>query len=102
MPFTGEASDWNLATSPNRWTDNELGLACFELWEAETRPKTSGAWRILLVDGDGSHVHGKVGLFCHQNHIQLIIIPPHTTDLFQLLNIGIFSPLQSYYSRLIL
>ena len=45
-----------LAVSDNGWTTNELGLEWIQsVFEPNTTPSTKGKYRLLILDGHGSH-----------------------------------------------
>ena len=53
--FEEDNPDFIYTTSANGWTDNKIGLNwLLEIFIPETRP-VSGGWRLLLLDGHGSH-----------------------------------------------
>ena len=87
----------HIATSPNGWTDNKIGLewlkTCFEL---ETRDGDD-EYRVLILDGHTSHLSTAVIRFCIASKIILLCLPPHTTHLLQPLDVGIFAPLANTY-----
>jgi hypothetical protein len=101
------SSDWydvklpehtHIGISEKGWTDNELGFQwiaqCFEPF---TRPRTTGVWRLLVLDGHESHTTWQFINFCHEKKIIPLCLPPHATHLLQPLDVGIFSPLSHYY-----
>ena len=98
----GTTSDWNLATSTKGWTDDDLGLEWLKLFNQESKPANLQDFRLLLVDNHSSYCTGRFIMHCLQNRIILIAFPPHSTHLFQPLDVGLFSPLQNYYSAQIL
>lgn len=56
---------------------------------------------MLLVDGHSSHVSIEFIDYACGNRIILVCLPSHTTHLLQPLDVGLFRPLQQYYSQLI-
>ncbi|KAJ6436862.1 Glycerate kinase [Purpureocillium lavendulum] len=48
--------DWRIATSPNGWTTNEIGLDWIRHFNEHTKSRTSGAFRLLVLDGHESHL----------------------------------------------
>ena len=56
-------------------------------------------WRLLIVDGHGSHVNIPLIEFCHERRIIMAILPPHSTHRLQLLDVSLFSPLSTAYSQ---
>ncbi len=90
----------HITTSPNRWTDNELGLwwikRCFK---KETAVTQKGEYRILLVDGHASHITTAAIKYCVRKKIILLYLPAHTTHLLQPLDVGVFAPLATAYKN---
>jgi hypothetical protein len=69
-----------VANSTSGWTNNDIGLAWLEqLFEHYTKQKARRQWRLLLVDGHGSHLTRKFVEFCDANKILLAVFPPHST-----------------------
>jgi len=46
------------------------------------------------MDGHSSHITANVIAFCMENVIDLLILPPYTLHLLQLLDVGVFAPLK--------
>ena len=55
--------------------------------------------RLLVVDGHNSHFSLDFLQFCSNNQIELFCLLPHTTHILQPLDVGLFAPLQAFYSR---
>lgn len=71
-------------SSPNGWTSDELGYSWLTgLFEKETVIKAKRSWRLLFVDGDGSHLNVKFLNRCEQHRILIAIYPPHSTHRLQ-------------------
>jgi hypothetical protein len=64
-----------------------------------TKPKARRRWRLLIIDGHGSHVTMDFIRFCDNNKILLCILPPHSTHTLQPLDVVCFSPLATKYSQ---
>ena len=94
-----EHSDILIAKSPKGWTDNELGMEWLQrIYEPYSRKLISpGEKRLLMLDGHSSHVNEQFIDFCESHNVALFCLPPHSTHLLQLLDIGLFGPLQHYY-----
>jgi hypothetical protein len=88
------------ASSPNGWTDNQLGLAWLtQVFDRYTKAKAGRAWRLLFVDGHGSHINMAFLQYCSDNRILVAVYPPHSTHRLQPLDVALFSPLAIYYSQ---
>ena len=86
-------------SSPSGWTNNELGLAWLEqVFDRETKAKTRRSYRLLILDGHGSHVTMEFSKYCDDNRILLAIYSPHSTHTLQPLDVCMFKPLSSAYS----
>jgi hypothetical protein len=88
------------ASSRSGWTNDELGYAWLtNIFDHKIKEKARRHWRLLILDGHGSHLTMKFINYCDANHILLITYPPHSTHSLQLLDVGIFSPLLVAYSK---
>lgn len=89
--------------SPSGWTNDELGLRWLTYFEEISRDRMSkpSDYRLLILDGHGSHMTMKFFEKCHQNRIVLAVFPPHSTHRLQPLDIGMFRPFAMAYSRLL-
>ena len=56
-------------------------------------------YRLLILDGYGSHVNPKFNQFCLDYKINIVYMPAHLSHLLQLLNVGCFSALKQPYGR---
>ena len=90
--------DWVIGVSDNGWTDNELGLTWLEnVFEKHTAHRTKGVYRLLILDGHGSHVTPEFDLFCKEHLIITLCMPPHSSHLLQPLDVGCFAVLKQSY-----
>jgi hypothetical protein len=93
-------SDWVIGVSENSWTDNELGLTWLEhVFEKHTAHYTKGVYRLLILDGHGSHVTPEFDLFCKEHSIITLCMPPHSSHLLQPLDVGYFAVLKQSYGQ---
>lgn len=53
---------------------------------------------LLLYDGHKSHVSLFITDWAKKNNVILFILPPHTSDLLQPINVGIFGPFKTLYN----
>jgi hypothetical protein len=91
--------DWAIATSDNGWTTNERGMEWIQHFEKHTKPRTVGGYRLLILDGHESHHSTNFEVFCKENNIVTICIPPHSSHILQPLDVGCFGPLKQAYGR---
>ena len=100
--FDGLPDDWRFEVSPKGWTSNEIGLRWLKkLFIPSTSSRTKGKYRLLILDGHGSHLTPEFDKFCEENDIIAICMPPHSSHLLQPLDIGCFAALKRSYGRLI-
>jgi hypothetical protein len=89
-----------IVTSPNGWTDNEIGTA----WFAETfipfanGHKVSDAPIVLLLDGHNSHKSDAFHEASFQHNIIVIAFPSKCTHKLQPLDIIVFTQTQCHWS----
>ena len=56
--------DWVLAVSENGWTTNELGFEWIQHFNSYTKHRTTGAYRLLILDGHESHKSAQFEQYC--------------------------------------
>ena len=88
------------AASPSGWTNNDIGLAWLkQVFDRSTKAKARSSYRLLILDGHGSHLTMDFIEYCNQNKILLAIYPPHSTHTLQPLDVVMFKPLSTAYSN---
>ncbi|SPO30161.1 related to transposase [Ustilago trichophora] len=91
---------WRFAKSNNGWTNNEIAVQWVEtIFDPSTTPSPSSAWRLLILDGHGSHTSVE---FCNalwSRRIIPFLFPPHATHVMQPLDVSIFRPLKGRYQH---
>ncbi|APA08975.1 hypothetical protein SS1G_02829 [Sclerotinia sclerotiorum 1980 UF-70] len=86
---------WFFSANTKGWTSNLHGLEWLKrVFEPVTRTKADGKYRLLIYNGYDSHISGSFIAHCLQNRIILLILPPHTSHLFQPLDVAVFGPLK--------
>jgi hypothetical protein len=89
-----------ITSSDSGWTNDDLGLAWLRnVFDRSTKEKCRRSWRLLILNGHGSHVTIEFINYCDENRILLAIFPPHSTHSLQLLDVVMFSPLQRTYQK---
>ncbi|TKA63056.1 hypothetical protein B0A49_08854 [Cryomyces minteri] len=96
-----ERQGWRYAYSDKGYTGNELALVWFQGWEEQTRDRVGDRWRMLLMDNHGSHIDWKFIKHAVDHKVVLVALPAHSTHLLQPLDVGLFSPLQQSYGRMV-
>jgi hypothetical protein len=95
----GLPQDWVIAVSENGWTTNKLGLEWLKHFNAHTKERTVGTYRLLVIDGHESHDSLEFQQYCRDNKIITLCMPPHSSHLLQPLDVGCFAPLKQAYGR---
>jgi hypothetical protein len=89
-----------ITSSPSGWTNDDIGLAWLEqVFNRETKAKARSSWRLLILDGHGSHVTSSFIDYCDQHRILLCVLPPHSTQTLQPLDVALFKPLSTAYAK---
>jgi hypothetical protein len=91
--------DWEIGVSNNGWTTNKLGLDWLQHFDAHTKERTIGTYRLLVIDGHESHDSLEFQQYCKGNKIITVCMPAHSSHLLQPLNVGCFAPLKKAYRR---
>ncbi|KAF2834456.1 DDE-domain-containing protein [Patellaria atrata CBS 101060] len=74
--------EYSFASSPTGWTNNQLGMEWLtNVFEPQTKAKARNGrdWRLLLVDGHGSHLTLPFINYCINHRIILANFPAHST-----------------------
>ena len=86
--------------STTGWTNDGLGLAWLQqVFQRFTAEKARRKYRLLLIDGHGSHLTEEFLEYCHRHKILLAVYPPHSTHTLQPLDVVMFKPLSTAYSK---
>jgi hypothetical protein len=97
VPLPG---DWLIGVSENGWTDDVLGLTWLKnVFEKHTVQRTKGVYRLLILDGHGSHLTPEFDLFCKEHSIITLCMPPHSSHLLQPCDISLFAVLKRQYGQ---
>ena len=93
--------NWWIARSENGWTTDKIGLRWLkEVFSLHSKHHSTGAKRLLILDGHSSHESADFDTFCKENAIICLCMPPHTSHLLQPLDVGVFGPLKRAYGKL--
>ncbi len=96
---SGLPLDWVITLSENGWTTNEIGYEWIQHFNQYTKNRTTGIYRLLVLDGHESHISVQFQQFCIDNKIVTLCMPPHSSHILQPLDVGCFSPLKSSYGK---
>ena len=91
--------DWVITTTENGWTNNERGLEWIQHFNQHSKSRSSGKYRLLVLDGHESHHSVEFELYCKENNIITLCMPPHSSHLLQPLDVGCFGPLKTAYGK---
>jgi hypothetical protein len=69
------------------------------MFEKHIVHRTKGTYRLLIIDGHGSHITPEFDLFCKEHSIIILCMLPHSSHLLQPLDVGCFSVLKRSYGR---
>jgi hypothetical protein len=100
--FDNLPNDWRFEVSLNGWTTDEISLRWLtKLFIPLTFSRLKGRYRLLVLDGHGSHLTPKFDKLCEENNIIPICMPVHSSHLLQPLDIGCFAVLKRAYGRMV-
>jgi hypothetical protein len=92
--------DWTIVLSDKGWTDDSLSLIWLtDVFEKHTKDRTKGVYRLLILDGHGSHSTPEFDLFCSEHSIITLCMPLHSSHLLQPLDVSCFAVLKRSYRR---
>jgi hypothetical protein len=88
-----------ITSSPTGWSNNDIGLAWLEqVFNRSTKRKAGRSYRLLILDGHGSHITMDFIEYCDKRRILLMVFPPHSTHTLQPLDVVMFKPLSQAYT----
>jgi DDE superfamily endonuclease len=95
-PYKLASDFYSVATSPNGWTDTEIGYAWFEkcFVPYATSKKVTADPIVLYVDGHDSHETDHVRKIGFDNHVIVIAFPSKCTHKLQPLDVVVFAQSQ--------
>lgn len=89
---------WRIAVSDNGWTTDALGLEWLKKqFVPFTEARTVGKYRLLILDGHGSHVTAEFDQYCKENSVVWLCMPPHSSHFLQPLDVSCFAGLKRSY-----
>ena len=98
--FDTSSAKAHFAVSPNGWSSHVHGLDWLQsVFERYTKEEVSRSRRLLIVDGHSSHVNLEFLDACDRRRILVLILPPHSTHRLQPLDVKLFAPLASFYTK---
>lgn len=86
---------YSFTKSPNGWTGTDIAFEWLKtLFNPETKAKSSGRTRVLLMDGHNSHFSLLFLEYCLENKIVVICYPAHCTHALQGLDVVCFAKMK--------
>jgi hypothetical protein len=96
--FMNELSDdVLLATSKTGYMNDQLSLDWIHHFDAYTKQRQKGEWRMLIIGGHGSYLTIEFVSYCYENKITPFLLPAHSTHLLQPLDIGVFQSFKHHH-----
>jgi hypothetical protein len=89
--------NWLYTTSENGWTSNSIGYEWLQRIFIPNTSPSNGGYRLLILDGHGSHTPIDFMWLCKLNKIHLLYLPAHASHLLQPLDLAPFSVLKTRY-----
>ena len=84
---------------PSGWMQMHLFTEWFKHFLKHTKPSQSDP-AILILDGHATHTRNiDVVDMARENHVHIIVLPPHCTHRMQPLDVAVMGPLSTYYSK---
>ncbi|CEO59608.1 hypothetical protein PMG11_04280 [Penicillium brasilianum] len=91
-----------IEVSNNGWTTDEIGLRWLQkLFIPLTNSRVRGRFRLLILDGNGSHLTPQFDRICAENDIIPLCMPSHSSHLLQPLDVRCFAVLKRAYGRFV-
>ena len=88
-----------LSTSDSGYSNDVLALQWLVHYDHFSKKTQVGAWRMLILDGYGSHLTLEFLDYATEHNIVLFRLPPHSTHKTQPLDVGCFQPFKHYHSE---
>ncbi|KAJ8111260.1 hypothetical protein OPT61_g6103 [Boeremia exigua] len=96
---SNETPNWLYTTSQNGWTSNAIGFEWLKRIFLPNTSPSSGGYRLLILDGHGSHIPIDFMWLCKTNKVYLLYLPPHASHVLQPLDLAPFSVVKSRYRK---
>ena len=93
--------DTILAISPTGYSNNRLAYDWLLHFDTYSSRHQRGEWRVLILDGFGSHYIYEFYTFAQQMKIDLFVLSPHSTHVTQSLDVGCFQLFKHYHTEVV-
>jgi hypothetical protein len=96
---TSIPDEYLIGTSEKGYSNDELTMDWVRHFEKYSSQRQLGTYRLLLLDGFGSHCTKEFLDFCDVHRIVVFCLPPHTSHLLQPLDVVVFQPYKHYHAE---
>ncbi len=90
---------YTIGVSDTAYTNDEIALEWIKHFDLHTQNRTKGAYRLLILDGHGSHETLEFTQYCIDRKILLACFPAHLTHKMQPLDVVVFQPFKHWYGE---
>jgi hypothetical protein len=97
--FTELPDGYLVGVSETGYSNDELSMAWLAHFDRFSSRRQLGAYRLLIMDGCGSHCTKQFIEFCDERNIIPFCLPPHTSHLLQPLDVVVFQPYKHYHAE---
>ncbi|PWW74814.1 hypothetical protein C7212DRAFT_53790, partial [Tuber magnatum] len=63
------APDWVVKMTPTGWTDHDTDREWLQHLDQHMRAYQKGQYRMLVLDGHGSHINAEFNEYCKENNL---------------------------------
>ena len=91
--------NWRLSVSKNGWTNNALSLEQLKHFDAYTKARQIGGYRLLILDSHESYTSQDFKDYCLKYKILTLYMLSHSSHILQPLDVVYFLPLKRKYSQ---
>jgi hypothetical protein len=99
--WTRELKDKNTRfnLSDTGFINSEIAIDYLDHLIEHTKAGPDSKWKILLMDGHGSHLQPEFLQKANNAHIRPICFPGHLTHILQPLDVGVFQPYKHWHQK---
>ena len=88
--YNNLSNETSLSTSDSGYSNDNLAMDWLRHFEKHSAKEQVGLYRLLILDGYGSHLTYEFWSYAKEHKIILFHLPPHSTHLTQLLDMTCF------------
>ena len=96
---TSIPDNYLVGTSETGYTNDELTMKWLVHFERFSSLRQIGTFRLLLLDGYGSHCTKEFIDYCDSHKVIPFCLPPHSSHLLQPLDVVVFQPYKHYHAE---